>query len=541
MFDLQVRGLPFFEEVDWHIPNGLVAITGETGAGKSLLIGTLRWVLGGPPPSEGYLEATLTLPSSPSIRGWLGDYGFPLEDFLILRRVWDPQRRRGRIWIQDTPATLRTLRNLTQRLALFHEQQDRLVEDEPLLLTLIDRYAKAIPLRKEVQKAFHQWQELRKQLEALHREAQEQVIREEILKHEREELQTLPEPQEWEELHRTLQRIEYGERLRDVVRQLQGIVDQILEGVGELYQTIRSSQDLDPDLANLLPKVSDVESLLKDLYREVDAYDANLDIDEEERAHLASLRDRVNRLMLRYHTDFHGLVDIRQKVESEWEQLQTLESRLHQTETQEKQAYQTYHHLAQTLHEKRSKILPRLTHHILNLLDILRLSGASLRFDLQIGSPRPEGIDVLRVLFNAHGEATERVSQVASGGERARLNLAFLAAFSEEMDIPLIVLDEIDAAVGGDTAHHVGEILEKLSQDENRTVLVVTHWPQVAARAHIHDRVVKTQKDDGVFMTLERLEGHARVIELARMLGNPSDTLLREAAQDLLQTRQRQS
>ncbi len=537
MIHLRVRGLPFFQDVRWDIPEGFVVVTGETGAGKSLLAGAIRWVLGGPSPVEdGDVEATLVVDPVPEgIRTWLETHGFPVEGALIVRRVWDADRRRGRVFIQDTPATLRALRDLAPRVVLFHEQQDRLVEDGDLLLELLDRYAGLEEARRAVQEVYTRWQEARRTVETLQRAVRERAVREEILRHELEALRALPDPQEWEDLMHGLQRLEHGERLRELMTSLQETTERAQEEVGRMYRTLESSRELDPSLAPMLSKVAQIEDMLDELRRTWEVYGAELDLDEEEQRRLEEIRDRVRRLMLRYRTDFAGLMEVRKEMEEEWQALQELDHRWREAVERERELGERYMHRSRELHERRDRVRNALAQEVEAVLHRLRLPRARVRLVLEACPPGPWGTDRVRMRFGAHGTEEGEASRVASGGERARLNLALLAVLSRALDVPLMVLDEIDAAVGGDTAHDVGAILRDLG--EGRTVLAITHWPQVAARAVRHFRVVKRQEKEEVHMALERVEGEDRTTELARMLGGAQDRLLQRAARDLLEGR----
>lgn len=531
MFTLTVRGFAFFGDISWEIPGGFLAVTGETGAGKSLLAGGLRFVLGGDIPVDGPLDATLVVEDIPdTLEELLETHAFSGEP-LILRRVWDPERRRGKVFIQDTPATLRLLREIGERLVIFHEQQDHLVEDPGKLLHLVDAYAGVLDLQREIRQAWRDLVESRKTLQELQEKMAEKRVREEVIAHERSLFEDLPDLETWREISRDLSRMEHIEELREL---LQEATEGIHSGVDALADALRKIEEagrLDPSLVPVREELSRVLDVLEEQERDLARYEDGLQMDEEERGRLQALREKVRTLMLRYHTDYEGLLAVRKRLNEEWEALVGLEDRLQAAEEQVRVRAEAYEELARRLSRAREGVLSELGEKMEGILRRLRLPRARVKFVREETPPGPTGKDQIRLLFSAHGGELLPAGK-ASGGERARLSLALLAAFSEALSVPLLVLDEIDAAVGGDTAHTVGELLREMG--EHRSVVAITHWPQVAARAHVHDRVVKVEEEP-VRMSVVRLQGEDRVKEIARMLGDPEDPAVLQVARDLLE------
>lgn len=531
MLSLTLRGFAFFGDITWEVPPGFLAITGETGAGKSLLAGGLRFVLGGELPVEGPLDATLVVEDPPeAVKEILRQHELPGETPLILRRIWDETRRRGKVFVQDTPATLRLLRRIGDALVLFHEQQEHLVEDPAKLLDLVDAYAGLSENRQTLREL---WQDLvtsRRELQELREKLAEKRLREEVLSHERTLFEELPDPETWEEISRDLSRMEHMEELRGLLEEagegLQSGVDALADVLRNLDEAVR----LDERLGAIRDELARMVDLLEEQGRDLGRYAEGLGMDEEERMRLEALRERVRGLMLRYHTDYEGLLAVRERLEREWAELEGLEERLQGVEARVRRLEEAYDREASSLSRAREAVLPEIGSQMMDILRRLRLPRAVVQFVREETSPGPLGRDRIRLLFSAHGGDPVDASQ-ASGGERARLALALLVVFSRALSVPVVVLDEIDAAVGGDTAHAVGELLRDLGRDH--TVVAITHWPQVAARARVHDRVVKVEEEP-VRMRLLRLQGEDRVKEIARMLGNAVDPTLLQAARDLL-------
>ncbi len=531
MFTLKVRGLAYFGEITWDIPEGFLAVTGETGAGKSLLAGSLKFVLGGDLPVEGPLDAALVVEEiPPAVRELLVAHELPDEAPLILRRVWNPERRRGKVLIQDVPATLRLLRKIGASLALFHEQQENLVEDPGKLLSLVDAYAGLDQARQHIRKVFEELTRAQKDLQTLRERLAEKRLREEILAHERSLFEELPDRETWEEISRELDRMEHLQELGVLLREATEAVQSGTDALTDALRRLEEASSLDPGLGPVRDELARVVDLLEEQARDLGRYAEGLEMDEEERARLRELGERVRSLMLRYHTDFEGLLAVRERLEEEWRDLSGIERRLQDLEARVKELSETYRRLAGELSRAREQVLPELSRRIQDHLVKLRLPRARVTLIREEVPPGPYGQDRVRLLFHAHGDALMDASR-ASGGERARLSLALLAVFSRGLAVPLVVLDEIDAAVGGDTAHAVGELLRDLG--DVLGVLAITHWPQVAARAHVHHRVVKMEGDP-VRMRLEPLSGEDRVVEIARMLGDPSDPSVLRVARELL-------
>ncbi len=531
MFTLKARGLAYFGEVTWEIPEGFLAVTGETGAGKSLLAGSLRFALGGDLPTGDPLDATLVVEEiSEGVRQILRAHELPDEAPLILRRVWDPERRRGRVFIQDTPATLRLLRKIADSLALFHEQQENLVGDPEKLLSLVDAYAGLEAERRKIREVYEALSRAQRELQTLRERFAEKRLREEVLAHERALFAELPDPEAWKEISRELDRMEHLQELAVLLGETASEMQSGTDALTEALRRLEEAANLDPGLVPARDELARVVDLLEEQKRDLERYADGLEMDEEERVRLQTIGERVRSLMLRYHTDFEGLLAVRERLEKEWEELSGLEARLQEAETRVEKLSGTYDRLAGGLTQAREAVLPEISRKIQAHLKKLRLPRARVVLIREEAPPGPFGKDRIHLLFHAHGDALMDASR-ASGGERARLSLALLAVFSGELAVPLVVLDEIDAAVGGDTAHAVGEMLRDLGA--HHSVVAITHWPQVAARARTHHRVVK-EEGKPVRMRLQVLSGEDRVVEIARMLGDPEDPAVLQVARELL-------
>jgi len=533
MFTLKVRGLAYFGEVAWEIPKGFLAVTGETGAGKSLLAGSLRFALGGELPSgEAPLDATLTVEEIPKgVQQILLAHELPDDPPLILRRVWDPEHRRGRVFVQDTPTTLRLLRKIGESLALFHEQQENLVVDPEKLLFLVDAYAGLEAERQKIREVYEALSRAQRELQTLRERFAEKRLREEILAHERALFRELPEPDAWEEISRELERMEHLQELEALLQEANLGMQSGTDALNDALRRLEEAANLDPGLVPARDDLSRVVDLLEELKRDLERYGEGLEMDEEERARLRELGERVRSLMHRYHTDFEGLRAVRARLEKEWEELSGLEARLQEGEKRVEELSRTYARMSDALSQAREAVLPEISRKVQAHLKNLRLPRARVALVREEAPPGPHGRDRIHLRFHPHGDILMDVSR-ASGGERARLALALLSVFSKALAVPLVVLDEIDAAVGGDTAHAVGEMLQDLG--DHHSVVAITHWPQVAARAHAHHRVLK-EEGKPVRMSLQVLSGEERVVEIARMLGDPADPTVLQVARELLE------
>ncbi len=543
VFRLRVRGLPLVEDLVWEIPPGFLVLTGETGAGKSLILGTLEWTLGGRIPFDVLPEGdrmVLTLEVDPVpawLHSWLEEEGLPVDSPVVIRRSVDLQKKRTQAHIQDVPVTLRLLRRLGERLLSFHGQHDlQRVLDERTHLSWVDRYGVPEERLRAYREAYRSWVDAREAWLQEQQRIRELEERRDWLTFQAEELAVVRDtPEVWAERERELSRQMHAQELKEETSLLEERLETLLQEVGSLLQQLMPLVRLDEGLKAWQTRVERVETELQELAREVTHYREQLEVDPEVLEQWMSVRHQIQRLMEKYHVDYAGLLQKREEVEEALSLLDTSAHRLAEMEARVEETRKRLEAQAARLTEARRASAERLAQRVREHLRRLQLGGARFEVALQPTAPGPEGADQVRFLFASSEDLPlQPLARVASGGELSRVLLALHAEVARALDVEVLVFDEIDAGVGGDAAHTVGELLARLGKE--RTVVAITHWPQIAARATIHDRVEKRSPRAKRQIRLRRLDPEARLEELVRMLGgDPEAPADRAAARQLLE------
>ena len=513
---------------------GFAVLTGETGAGKSILIDALQLALGGRGDAgvvrEGAAKAEITaeFDTPPALRGWLDEAGFDADDTLLLRRVIDAAGK-SRAWINGGAATLTQLRELADHLLDIHGQHAWQGLTRPAAVReLLDGFADldTAPLAR----AHAAWKQAAEALEKAQGLQAEALRERERLAWQIGELDGLaPAEGEWEELNAEHQRLSHGQSLIDAAKAALDALDeaepsaQSLTG-GALDQLERV---LDHD-ARLLPAVQalrDAQAQLQDASHTLSAYLHKADLDP---GRLAELDERVSAWMTlarRYRRQPQDLPALLAQWRAELAALDAASdpAQLEAALAAARQAFDAQAHAAS---QARREAAPKLAAAVSSAMQQLGMAGG--RFDIALNAtdgPQSYGLESAEFLVAGHAGSTPRpLAKVASGGELSRIALAIAVTTSQATtgsSPGTLIFDEIDAGIGGAVAETVGRLMKQLGQSATgqRQVLAVTHLPQVAACADHHLLVAKGLQGGATASRVAPVAGEARVAEIARMLG----------------------
>jgi DNA repair protein RecN (Recombination protein N) len=517
-------------ELDFHA--GFTALTGETGAGKSILIDALQLALGARADASFVREGTpkadicAEFDCPKQLHAWLEEAGIEATDTLLLRRTVDTQGK-SRGWINGVPVTATQLRTVGDHLLDIHGQHawQSLTRPEAVR-ALLDAYAGL-----STQKLLACWNQWRIDQKNLLQAQQSQ----DTLQRERERLQwqiaevqkLSPLSDEWEELNSKHQRATNAQTLLDAA---QGALDSLAgekTGIQTLlvrtHSKLQAHGNIEPEFANMAEVLSSSLAQVEDVAHSLQSYLRHTDLDHQSLAELDSRMSQWLSLAKRYRCQPERL----HATWMSWQQeLQRLDESadldgLARLETLSAQNYQAE---AQTISAQRAKAAPKLSKAITNAMQGLGMTGGS--FEVQL-SPCPEpaahGIDEITFLVAGHPGVTPKpVGKVASGGELSRIALAISVTTSQLGTATSLIFDEVDSGVGGAVAETVGQLMHQLGRD--RQVLAVTHLPQVAACADHHMVVSKLLTAQGTASDVQAVQGEARVGEIARMLGGERAT-----------------
>jgi DNA repair protein RecN (Recombination protein N) len=524
---MMLRDFVIVSELDLEFGGQFTVLTGETGAGKSILIDALQLVTGGRADvnliREGSTrcEASAEFDSTPNVRQWLDEAGFEPDATLLLRRTLDVQGK-SRAWINGSPATATQLRNLGEQLLDIHGQHawQSLTRPEAVR-NLLDAYAQVSSTA--VAEKWQLWRAAQSKLEqAL--ASQDSLLRErERLTWQIGELDKLaPAPDEWPTLNAEHTRLAHAQALLDAAQAAALTLDEddgnAIERLSHACQLLQQQEHLEPGFKNLTEVLNSGLAQVQDTAHALRSYLRKTELDPDR---LAELDERMGlwlSLARRYKRSPHELPELLASWQQELAQLDAAGDR-QGLENAVESTWQAYVQEAKLLTQARTKSAPELARAITLAMQGLGMQGGQFEVRLlPTEQALQSGLEEVTFLVAGHAGSTPRaVNKVASGGELSRIALAIAVTTSQLGTAQTLIFDEVDAGVGGAVAETVGALMKQLGQD--RQVLAVTHLPQVAACAD-HHLVVRKQLKDGVTLSsVNAVENEARVAELARMLG----------------------
>ncbi|RMC99928.1 DNA repair protein RecN [Aquitalea palustris] len=549
LLSLLVKDFVIVDSIALDFAPGFTVLTGETGAGKSILLDALGLLLGdraeGSLVREGAEKAEISAEfdsrQRPEIKVWLQENALSGDDDIVLiRRVLDKSGR-SRSFINGQPATLSQLKQLGEFLVDIHGQHahQSLVKSEAQR-ELLDAYAGSSSLAREVHQAWQEWQAARKARSDADKLSRESEVERERLTWQINELTELGLQQdEWAGLNQSHSRLANAAEL---VQSAQYAVDTLSEMEGNCLSVLTQVQSRLSKLANLDPRLADTLSLLDSVdaeLREVvySLRDYASDIDEDP-GQLQQVESRIDSLMSMARKYRVQPQELPLKLEDWQAQLAALEAStdseaLALAETASLSRYRT---LAEALSGKRRQAASELSARISKEMQQLAMSSARFAIELAaLAEPGAHGLESIEYLVAANaGTSLRPLAKVASGGELSRISLAMQVVISQVASVPTLIFDEVDVGIGGRVAEVIGHMLKQLGQ--RYQVLCITHLPQVASCGEQHWQVSKREEKKRVVSRITPLEHEQRVLEIARMLGGAELTqTTRQHAAEMLE------
>jgi DNA repair protein RecN (Recombination protein N) len=529
---LSIRNYLLVESVQLDFTPGLTVLTGETGAGKSILVDALALALGdraeggvvrsGAPRAE--ISAEFAIENQPALAAWLDAAGFASDDgTLILRRLIDAGGR-SRAFINGSAAPLAQLKEAAEFLLDIHGQHAHHALLRPQTQReVLDAYAGAQAQAVAVSDAWHAWQAARQHRLEAQTHGQARQIEREGLTLAVEELRALGDDlARWDEIQ-----TEHA-RLAHVTTLLEGshaLIEGLNDGesavsgqLGEMSARLDAMQAVDDSLKEVATLLNSASADLAEAVHALRRHADNLSLDPERLGELDRLLADMHRLARKHRVQPDALADLLAQFEARLAELAAGDD-LDALQAAEEAALTQYQKVAKQLGDTRHKAAAALSKQVTTAMHELALAGGRLDIQLQaVSEPRAHGLEDVCFLVASHpGLPPGPLGKVASGGELSRISLAIQTALSGVAGVPTLIFDEVDVGIGGSVAEAVGRRLAKLG--ETRQVLVITHLPQVAARGTRHLRVAKQAHGGLVTSNIESLDAEARVEEVARMLG----------------------
>ncbi len=534
---IYIHNLITIQELNLEFKKGTTVITGETGAGKSILIDAILLALGARAtndwvcPGQEKVEISLTFDVSklPEAQHWLKSHDLldPSTQDCILRRTLY-QDGRSRSYINGMPSTLQPLRELSEMLIQIHGQH----EHQSLLKTdkqraLLDRYAGHSYLVDSVQTLAEEWHTLHQEMQVLQDLIQDRASRGDFLKFQLQELEELNlGPEEFEALdleHRQLAHAD--ELLQHINLTLGALTDteeqNALQMLNHALHTLEKVRQIDPKIATWIETIQNTIIQLSDLEDELRHYLDSCSLDPER---LSWIEQRISTLFdiaRKHKVGPNELVELQQKLTTEYNQLELSDTRFAELTKKLNQLAEQYHTAADKLSNSRKQAAKKLITELTPVIHELALPHAE--FAIQFDNTDTSAINAYgkdKIIFQIKtndGQPLQPLAKIASGGELSRIALAIHMTTALEHSTPTLIFDEVDVGIGGSTAEITGQLLRRLGKTHQ--VLCITHQPQVAAQGHQHIRVAKAQRDNAHHTHIAILSLEEKIKELARMLG----------------------
>ncbi|MCX5589680.1 DNA repair protein RecN [Alcaligenes endophyticus] len=542
---LHIRDFVIVDQATIEFESGFTVFTGETGAGKSILIDALSLALGGRGDSKAIREGcprteiSASFECTESARAWLLANALDIDDDLVLRRVID-QQGRNRSYINGSPATLAQLRELGQLLLDIHGQHahQSLMQGHKQTI-LLDTQGGHLSLARKTEQAWQQHQYARKALEQAQQQAETAQHQQQQLEWQIQELSSLNlQEGEWEQLQQEHTRLSHAQTLLDsgaiALDALDGEVHSALRLLHKAKQEIAAQLKHDPELQSIYEALESAHITSSEAVSDLNSYLSNTELDN---TRLAQLDERVSLVFnaaRRFKLAPEELPALLHDLEQQLLRTQQA-SDLEHLQRKFDTTWQNYLALAQSLSAARLTVSQKLSSQVTEAMQTLAMEGGSFAVQLHANPAGPQGLEHVEFLVAGHqGSSPRPLNKVASGGELARISLALSVIASQAAQVPTLIFDEVDTGVGGAVAEVVGRLLLELGK--RHQVLCVTHLPQVAACGEHQFKVEKHSHQGQTLSSIAALNQTQRTQEIARMLGGLEITATTlEHASEMLQ------
>ena len=534
---LSIRNYALIDSLELEFDSGLTIITGETGAGKSIMLGALSMIMGGRADSrviadggsKSVVEASFAFPPASLEQSFAeNDLDWNAEELLIRREI--ASNGRSRVFINDVPVTLSVLASISGYLIDIHSQHENArLTSQTAQLEIIDSVSDNEKLRKRYAEAFRRFVEIRNRVKRIRQEQDRMRENREYLQFQYEGLKTLsPKRGELETIEKRFELLSDADEIRERLQYFRSLLGDSDRGALDLLRTAKAEADrvdyslvgieTDEDTPAIPERLENVIVELQDMYETID--DAVLRIDAD-----PAVLEKLSRRMNEYYDAVKQyrvktadeLVDMLEKIGSQLDVIETGGEELPMLEKEGKRVASEVKELAVRLTESREEGARRFSRVVTETARPLGLSNLDFSVNIAAGKMGPTGQDRVefRCSFNKN-QVAGPIAGMASGGEMSRLMLTIKRVLAGRMNLPTIIFDEIDTGVSGEIADKMGEMMVDMSRDMQ--VMAITHLPQVAAKGDSHFKVFKKDEETRTLTHVRRLDEEARVREIAAMM-----------------------
>lgn len=541
--EIRIRNFAIIENLVVNFDKGLNVMTGETGAGKSIIIDALNLLLGGRADTDSirsgeataFVEAVFDV-TDPMTRNLILESGIEMEggELLVKRQISNSGK--NRCLLNDSPVTVSTLAKIGDRLVDLHGQHDHQTLLHPEVhVELLDLYGKCKSIRDEFAGKFSDYQSQTKKLHSMKMDEQELLQKQEFLIFQLKEIDEahLSEEEE-EEIKTERNKLKHAGQIREGLQKCQELLTDeggsIIENLGKVLKELEAVQNIDSNLSETVERSHSAFYELEEVVESLRSYDRSLEFNPNRLEEIEDRLAEINGLKRKYGNDIAEILSRREKIAEELEQLASNEENMKTLEDELKTKETVLSKLGIQLAEKREAAAKKLTRSVEK--ELKELSMGNVRLDVRFDYPAdadgfilfrekrmkatPTGLGTLEFLFSPNqGEELRPLAKIASGGELSRVMLALKSILNDQDTVPVMIFDEVDTGIGGGVAEKVGNKLQKVAN--TKQVFCITHLPQIAGMAFSHFRVEKEVKGKRTRSTIRQLDQEERVEELARM------------------------
>ena len=526
--NLSIRNLAIIDALEVDFSQGMIVLTGETGAGKSILLDALNLVLGQRASSDlirhgeskAEVSATFNIATLPQAKKWLTEQELHDDDECVIRRVLN-ENGTSKAWINGSPTNLSTLQQLSQQLINIHSQHahQSLLKLEAQRQILDDFGHHDLSSLHQAYQRYKQSLAHKKALAHLN-QSESQI---ELLNYQLEELNQLaPQADEWETLDKQHQQQHQSERfISDCNQAVQllshdhGVITQLSQGISAL----QTHQATFPHIENLCEIMQLALTHSEEAYKEAQVATDRIEVDEQQRHEIEQRLSMWHDLARKHQIPPSELAEHHQQLQQQQEKFLNASQSLAQMDEDILTAFKDWKKEAQRLTQQRQTTIKALCDFINDHLEALNLRR-SISIELQSNAEQVQshGQDTVTFHFQPNaGQSPKPLHKIASGGELSRVHLAIAVSIAQTSNHPCLVFDEVDVGIGGATAEVVGQMLHDISKQSQ--TLIITHQAQVAAQADHHLHLFKSERDQKTFTAIAPLLGDDRTTEIARMIG----------------------
>ncbi|GMR01453.1 MAG: DNA repair protein RecN [Gammaproteobacteria bacterium] len=535
---LYIRNFAIIDELELDFNSGMTALTGETGAGKSILLGALNLVLGDRADNDSIKQdaefaeivAEFDIQKLDDVSTWLVSQELNADEECILRRRISKDGR-SRAYVNSTPVNLQIIRELAEMLIDIHGQHEhQSIMKSAVQRQLLDDYANHSPLLETVSNLYVELKLVEDQLQHLQQTSNEQNDRLDLLRFQTRELDALAlEENEYQSLNSQHKRLANAEKLQTTVEQAIFLLSEdentnIQSSVSRILGSLADINDIDKNLSPVSEMLSEALVQIDESVSLLQNYADNIDLDPSQLAKTEQRIQSILDLARKHRVEAGELEALHEKLQKELDDIGHVDERLDELIKEQKQLEEKYIKACDKLSESRKKAIAKLNKRITQSMQTLGMNGGMFKITIDPALSRRSafGLDQIDFTVTANaGQVCKPIARVASGGELARISLAIQMIIANNSKIPSLVFDEVDSGIGGGIAEIVGQQLRILGQsnvDRGNQVICITHLPQVASQAHNHLRVEKQTLNKQTTSQVVTLDEEQRRQEIARML-----------------------